>query len=79
MAGVAYFILGTGERWAVIKLYPDDREEIVRDGLSLAEAEEFCIAKLENIAPAAPAVGEGLLVEDVAPRRRRGRQLAFKF
>jgi hypothetical protein len=79
MAGVAYFVQGSGESWAVIKLYPDDREEVVRDGLSLAEAEEFCVARLEDVARAAPDVGEGLLVEDIAPRRRRGRQLAFKF
>jgi hypothetical protein len=36
---VAYFIRRSRDDCAVIKLYPDDREEIVQDSLSLLEAE----------------------------------------
>ena len=44
----AYFIRGSGESWAVIKLYPDDREEIVHSGLGRIEAEILCVMKLEQ-------------------------------
>ena len=36
---VAYFVRGGGVSWSVIKLYPDNREEIVAEKLSLIEAE----------------------------------------
>ena len=76
--GVAYFVRGQGERWAVIKLYPDDREELVAEGLSQIEAEILCAMKLEDL-PRAAAVGEEPPAEDIAPRRKRPRQLTLKF
>lgn len=76
--GLAYFVRGQGERWAVIKLYPDDREEIVAEGLSEIEAEILCAMKLEDL-PRAAAIGDPPEAEDIAPRRKRPRQLQLKF
>ena len=36
---VAYFIHRSRDDCAIIKLHPDDSEEILQDGLSLIEAE----------------------------------------
>jgi hypothetical protein len=51
---VAYFIRRSRDACAVVKLYPDDREEIVQDGLSLIEAEILCAMKIEDL-PRPPA------------------------
>lgn len=77
--GVAYFIRGSGESWAVIKLYPDDREEVVESGLAKEAAIERCFALLEELPRRAAAVGEEPSAEDIAPRARRARQLTLKF
>ena len=37
--GVAYFIHQHRDECSVIKLLPDNREEIVQDGMTLIEAE----------------------------------------
>jgi hypothetical protein len=77
---VAYFVRGGGANWAVIKLYPDNREEIVADGLSLIEAEILCAMKIEDIPrPMSSAVGE--FTVDTTREKKRGpaRQLALKF
>jgi len=50
MPGIAYFIRGCGESWAVIKLYPDNREEVVQSDLTLLEAEILCAMKIEGCA-----------------------------
>jgi hypothetical protein len=39
---VAYFVRRSDEGCAVIKLYPNNREEIVQSGLTLIEAEILC-------------------------------------
>ena len=75
---VAYFIRGSGESWAVIKFYPDDREEVVETGLAKETAIERCFALLEELPRRAPAVGEEP-AEDITPRARRARQLTLKF
>lgn len=76
--GVAHFVRGGGEHWAVIRLYLDDREDVVADGLLALEAELLCAMKLDD-EPRAAAVGEDTPVEDIAPRRKRPRQLQLKF
>lgn len=48
------------------------------EGLSALEAELLCAMKLEDL-PRAAAVGEEPSAEDIAPRRRRLRQLSLKF
>ena len=75
--GVAYFVRGYGERWAVIRLYPDDREEIVADGLSILEAEILAAMKIEDLPREAPS--EEPAVEESSLRRRRSRQMSLKF
>ena len=76
--GVAYFVRGTGESWAVIRLTGRDREDIVADGLSRDAAEELCFQKLEELPRGAVAAGELPLDGDIAQRRRRSRQLTLK-
>jgi hypothetical protein len=66
------FIRRSRDDCVVIKLYPNDREEIVQeglslqDGLSLIEAEILCAAKIEDL-PRPPA-----LSDDLARGRIRG-------
>jgi hypothetical protein len=48
-AMIAYFIRGAGESWAVIKLFLDDREEVVEHGMTLFEAEIICVMLLNNL------------------------------
>jgi hypothetical protein len=50
---VAYFIRRSGDICAVIRLYADNREEVVQDDLSLIEAEILCEAKIADIIGAA--------------------------
>src|SRR5437667_12877237 len=69
----AYFIRGSGESWAVIKLYPDDREEIVQSGLGRIEAEILCVMKLKDLRKPVVAHVGGLVVD--GPKRKRARQL----
>jgi hypothetical protein len=73
---VAYFVRGTGESWALIRLTGRDREEIVAEGLSREAAEELCFQKLEEL-PRGAAAGELPLDGDIAPRCR-SRQLRLK-
>jgi hypothetical protein len=37
--GVAYFIRRCSDECSIVKLHPDDREEILEHGLTLVEAE----------------------------------------
>jgi hypothetical protein len=46
---IAYFIRRSGDDCAVIKLHPDNREEVIQDGLTLIEAEILCVMKIEDI------------------------------
>ena len=45
---MAYFIRRRGDSCAVIGLYPDNREEIVQDKLTVIEAEILCAAKMAD-------------------------------
>ena len=74
---VAYFVRGTGESWAVVRLTGRDREDIVADGLSRDAAEELCFSRLEELPRGAVAAGELPLDGDIGPRRR-ARQLTLK-
>jgi hypothetical protein len=74
---VAYFVRGTGESWAVIRLTGRSREDIVIEGLSRDAAEELCFAKLEELPRGAVVNGELPLDGDIAPRRR-SQQLTLK-
>ena len=76
--GVAYFVRGSGESWAVVRLTCRDREDIVVNGLSREAAEELCFKKLEELPRGAVADGELPLDGDIAQRRRRSRQLMLK-
>jgi hypothetical protein len=76
---IAYFIRQRGDVCAVIGLHPDNREEVVRGGLSLPEAEILCITKMARL----PKPATQLVFKD-DPRpcikpRRDNRQLALKF
>jgi hypothetical protein len=42
---IAYFIRRSSDRCSVIKLHPDNEEEVVQSGLTLLEAEILCAAK----------------------------------
>lgn len=80
--GVAYFIRPSGDGWSVIRLHPDNREEIVQSGITLIEAEILCAIKLEDIPkPASQRAPEDYLEapECTMPRRHIPRQLTFKF
>jgi hypothetical protein len=73
MRGVAYFIRRRGDECSIVKLHPDDREEILEHGLTLVEAETLyfiCIGE--------PVWEEGSAPDD-AGKRGHARQLAFKF
>jgi hypothetical protein len=73
----AYFVRGSGEAWAVIRLVGRD-EEVVADGLSEEDAVERCYELIEDL----PHHAAELPLADGAPRvpeRRRSRQLALKF
>jgi hypothetical protein len=78
---VAYFIRRAADGCSVIKLYPDDCEEVVQDGLSLIEAEILCALRIADIPrPAAPhACHNDPGVRQHIERCRNPRQLAFKF
>ena len=80
-AMVAYFIRGVGSReersWAVIKLFPDDREEVVEDGMTLIEAEIICAMLLNNLRRGGAVSAPELPLEE--PRPKRPRQLSLKF
>jgi len=74
---VAYFIRRAADGCSVIKLYSDNCEEVVQDGLSPIEAEILCALRIADIPrPAAPPS------TDPKPRiaeRTDARQLALKF
>ena len=77
MPGIAYFIRGCGESWAVIKLYPDNREEVVQSDLTLLEAEILCAMKIADILkPAPPRPVAPVAAENGKPEPRVARQLA---
>jgi hypothetical protein len=75
---VAYFVRGSGETWAVIRLTGRDREDIVADGLSRDAAEELCFQTLEELPRGAEVAGELPLDGDIAQRHPRSRQLTLK-
>lgn len=78
---MAYFIRRCGEDCSVIALHPDDREEIIANGLAPGDAEDLCASKIEEMrATAAPS----LFDREAGPRpaigrTRSARQLTFKF
>ena len=76
--GVAYFVRGSGESWAVVQLTGRDREDNVAEGLSRDAAEKLCFARLEEMPRGAVAADELPLERDIAPRQRRSRQLTLK-
>ena len=78
MPRVAYFVRGAGESWALIRLTGRD-EQIVAEGLSRDAAEELCFQKLEELRRGAAVAGELPLDGDIAPQRRRPKQLSLKF
>lgn len=77
---LAYFMRRRGDVCAVIKLYPDNREEVIQDGLSPIEAEILCETKIADI-PRAAAQQPVALIEQEAgtPEPRTARQLVLKF
>ena len=66
-----------GDGYAVIELYPDKREEIVQDALSLLEAEILYAMKIEDVRKPVAGDAGGLVVD--GPTRKAARQLTFKF
>jgi hypothetical protein len=51
---MAYFIRRAGNDCAVIALHPDDREEIIAEGLAIGAAEDLCASKIEALRSAKP-------------------------
>jgi hypothetical protein len=78
-----YFIRGHGDSWSLIRLSGRTREDIVANGLSREAAEEFCFQQadlqLQKRLAGVAAADELPLEGDIAPRRRRPKQLTFKF
>ena len=52
--GIAYFVRRSHDACAVIKLYPDDREEVIASGLDLTDAQNLCVQKIDEAREAAP-------------------------
>jgi hypothetical protein len=82
-AAVAFFIRRSRDGCSVIELHPDDREQVVESGLALADAENLCGRKMDEMRRAAMPLSLDL-PHDPGPRpelkpRRGARQLAFKF
>jgi hypothetical protein len=78
-----YFIRRTGDDCAVIALH-GEREEVMADGLSLGDAEDLCVSRIDALrtAPATASAACGELQPRRDPPRIKkhgGRQLAFKF
>lgn len=75
MRQAAYFIRRRGDECSIVKLHPDGREEILEQGLTLAEAETlYFIRPCEPVHErAAPENGAG-----DTPVVRRPRQLSLK-
>jgi hypothetical protein len=63
---------------AVVKLYPDDREETVASGLDLTDAENLCVQKIDEMRGVASPPADDQGPSRIAGRRK-ARQLAFKF
>jgi hypothetical protein len=63
----------------VIKLYPDNREEVVQEGLSPIEAKILCAAKIEDLPRRAPAPSDDATVStepvSSSTKNRQPRQL----
>jgi hypothetical protein len=76
---VGYFVRGDGDSWALIRVTGRTREDMVADCLSREAAEERYFEKLEELRAGVAAEGELPLVGDIAPGRRRPKQLTFKF
>ena len=75
--GLAYFVRRPPDGCAVVELHPGDREQILASGLAIADAEDLCIRKIDEVRGAVLRRSE-----DPAPDRitryRKARQLAFK-
>jgi hypothetical protein len=80
--GVAYFIRCSGDQCHVIELQPGDRETAIADRLSLVDAEDLCVSKIEAPRKAAPAASPvGAEPAPAVPKLKKhgGPQLAFRF
>jgi hypothetical protein len=80
---VAYFIRRRGDVCAVIKLYADNGEEVMQEGLSLIEAENLYLAKIASLprpAPGAAAHDDTATTEprSSSTKNRQPKQLALK-
>jgi hypothetical protein len=66
----------------VIAIHPDNGEEVIASGLSIGDAEDLCVRKIEvlrSVAPA-PALADARPAPTMPPRKKHGaRQLAFRF
>jgi hypothetical protein len=61
----------------VIALHPDDREEIIADGLAIGDAEDLCVSKIEARRAAPATACQPRVPAQI--KKHGGRQLAFKF
>jgi hypothetical protein len=57
---VAYFIRRGTNGCSVVKLHPDDSEEVVQSGLPLGEAEDVCVAKIAELPKPVASLSPGL-------------------
>jgi hypothetical protein len=78
MRGAAYFIRRCGDECSIVKLHPDGHEEILERGLTLVDAETLYFICIGEPVYEGAAAGEANDDADLA-RRRRPRQLVFKF
>jgi hypothetical protein len=79
LMSVVYFIRRRGDVCAVIELHPDNREEIIQDGLSLIEAEVLCVAKMADIPRAAACKPSTSMEPDKRAPAPSTSQLTLKF
>jgi hypothetical protein len=75
--GLAYCVRRSPDGCVVVELHPGDREQILASGLAIADAEDPCIRKIDELRGAVLPLSEDP-APDRSTRRRKVRQLAFK-
>lgn len=77
--GIGYFIRRHGDACSVVEIHANGREEVLEDGLTIAEAEALYLACIGDPVTG-PSLPNAVVRDDSrAMRHRRPRQLAFKF
>jgi hypothetical protein len=76
--GIGYFIRRHGDTCSVVGIHADGREEVLENGLTLADAETLYLVCIGDPVTG-PSLPDAVAHDDCrAIRHRRLRQLAFK-